>query len=128
MTTLHATIRLRPAVKILLLLRSRTFYQRANFVIEPLQLFTRIDPGRITLKSPSDVIVPKRHTMSKEAELPTVAADEHARRASISHAEKGRWERLWPVIACGAGLFSDGYLNNVRCPNAPQPHTRQPPV
>ncbi|KAI9749110.1 MAG: mRNA cap guanine-N7 methyltransferase [Chaenotheca gracillima] len=27
--------------------------------------------------------------------------------------EKGRWERLWPVIACGAGLFSDGYLNNV---------------
>jgi hypothetical protein len=26
---------------------------------------------------------------------------------------KGRWERLWPVIACGAGLFSDGYLNGV---------------
>ncbi|KAI9714137.1 MAG: hypothetical protein M1812_006465 [Candelaria pacifica] len=26
---------------------------------------------------------------------------------------KSRWERLWPVIACGAGLFSDGYLNNV---------------
>lgn len=27
---------------------------------------------------------------------------------------KGRWERSWPVIACGAGLFSDGYLNGVR--------------
>ncbi|KAI4744322.1 MFS phospholipid transporter Git1 [Aureobasidium sp. EXF-12298] len=27
--------------------------------------------------------------------------------------EKTRWERLWPVIACGAGLFSDGYLNGV---------------
>ncbi|KAH8601425.1 major facilitator superfamily domain-containing protein [Bisporella sp. PMI_857] len=26
---------------------------------------------------------------------------------------KSRWERLWPVIACGAGLFSDGYINNV---------------
>ena len=26
---------------------------------------------------------------------------------------KTRWERLWPVIACGAGLFSDGYLNGV---------------
>lgn len=26
---------------------------------------------------------------------------------------KGRWERSWPTIACGAGLFSDGYLNNV---------------
>lgn len=27
---------------------------------------------------------------------------------------KGRWERSWPTIACGAGLFSDGYLNGVR--------------
>lgn len=26
---------------------------------------------------------------------------------------KGRWERSWPVIACGAGLFSDGYLNGI---------------
>jgi hypothetical protein len=32
---------------------------------------------------------------------------------SVAQVEKGRWERLWPVIACGAGLFSDGYLNNV---------------
>ena len=29
---------------------------------------------------------------------------------------KGRWERSWPTIACGAGLFSDGYLNQVRTP------------
>ncbi|KAF2194139.1 MFS general substrate transporter [Zopfia rhizophila CBS 207.26] len=35
------------------------------------------------------------------------------RRASIAKTDKGRWERLWPVIACGAGLFSDGYLNNI---------------
>ncbi|KAF2647893.1 MFS general substrate transporter [Lophiostoma macrostomum CBS 122681] len=35
------------------------------------------------------------------------------RRGSISATEKSRWERLWPVIACGAGLFSDGYLNNI---------------
>ncbi|PGH35558.1 hypothetical protein GX50_01539 [[Emmonsia] crescens] len=26
---------------------------------------------------------------------------------------KSRWERSWPIIACGAGLFSDGYLNNI---------------
>ena len=26
---------------------------------------------------------------------------------------KSRWERSWPVIACGAGLFSDGYLASV---------------
>ena len=25
--------------------------------------------------------------------------------------QKGRWERSWPTIACGAGLFSDGYVN-----------------
>jgi hypothetical protein len=40
--------------------------------------------------------------------------DDVERRGSLAKTEKGRWERLWPVIACGAGLFSDGYLNNVR--------------
>jgi hypothetical protein len=44
------------------------------------------------------------------------------RRASVARTEKGRWERLWPVIACGAGLFSDGYLNNVRHSNAATSH------
>ena len=29
----------------------------------------------------------------------------------LENHEKGRWERSWPTIACGAGLFSDGYLN-----------------
>ena len=24
------------------------------------------------------------------------------------------WKSILPVIACGAGLFSDGYINNVR--------------
>lgn len=28
--------------------------------------------------------------------------------------EKTKWQRLWPVFACGAGLYSDGYLNGVR--------------
>lgn len=41
------------------------------------------------------------------------------RHGSIERTEKSKWERLWPVIACGAGLFSDGYLNNVRFANAP---------
>jgi MFS family permease len=39
--------------------------------------------------------------------------DDTERRASVANVEKGKWERLWPVIACGAGLFSDGYLNNI---------------
>ena len=32
----------------------------------------------------------------------------------LEQTEKGYWERRIPVIACGAGLFSDGYLNGVR--------------
>lgn len=32
---------------------------------------------------------------------------------SYAATPKDRWERLWPVVACGAGLFSDGYLNGV---------------
>ena len=31
----------------------------------------------------------------------------------LTETPKGRWERSWPTIACGAGLFSDGYLNGV---------------
>jgi hypothetical protein len=42
------------------------------------------------------------------------AAEEVAERQNVlANTEKSRWERLWPVIACGAGLFSDGYLNGV---------------
>ncbi|KAJ5513377.1 Major facilitator superfamily domain general substrate transporter [Penicillium fimorum] len=31
----------------------------------------------------------------------------------LDEIKKGRWERSWPTIACGAGLFSDGYLNAI---------------
>ena len=31
----------------------------------------------------------------------------------LANPEKSRWERSWPTIACGAGLFSDGYLQAV---------------
>ena len=33
--------------------------------------------------------------------------------APLENPQKSRWERSWPTIACGAGLFSDGYLNGV---------------
>jgi hypothetical protein len=36
--------------------------------------------------------------------------------APLENLNKSRWERSWPTIACGAGLFSDGYLNGVRRP------------
>ncbi|KAA8565703.1 hypothetical protein EYC84_009547 [Monilinia fructicola] len=32
---------------------------------------------------------------------------------SLADLPKTRWERLWPAMACGSGLFSDGYINNV---------------
>ncbi|KAF2857391.1 MFS phospholipid transporter Git1 [Piedraia hortae CBS 480.64] len=31
----------------------------------------------------------------------------------VSDRQPNRWAQVWPVIACGAGLFSDGYLNSV---------------
>lgn len=40
-------------------------------------------------------------------------------RVPLDAIPKGRWERSWPTIACGAGLFSDGYLNGyVLAPHA----------
>ena len=35
------------------------------------------------------------------------------RKNDFFSSDKTKWERLWPVIACGAGLFSDGYLQAV---------------
>lgn len=31
----------------------------------------------------------------------------------LAEIPKSKWERMWPVLACGSGLFSDGYINNV---------------
>lgn len=33
--------------------------------------------------------------------------------APLEATEKTWWQRRAPVIACGSGLFSDGYLNGV---------------
>lgn len=40
-------------------------------------------------------------------------ADEPLEVVPLENIHKSRWERSWPTIACGAGLFSDGYLNGV---------------
>jgi hypothetical protein len=32
---------------------------------------------------------------------------------NLEDTDKSFYERVWPVLACGAGLFSDGYLNGV---------------
>lgn len=32
---------------------------------------------------------------------------------TLEQTPKSTWQRTWPIIACGAGLFSDGYINGV---------------
>lgn len=39
------------------------------------------------------------------------AQRDDTRDLSLGNRDKSRWERIWPALACGAGLFSDGYLN-----------------
>lgn len=55
-------------------------------------------------------------TDTKDTPEEKLAASPEARPMDLPPLEdlrKGRWERSWPTIACGAGLFSDGYLNGV---------------
>ncbi|KAG0649240.1 Glycerophosphodiester transporter GIT2 [Hyphodiscus hymeniophilus] len=44
-----------------------------------------------------------------------VQSDDYVDRNDVSVAElpTSFWSRIWPVFACGAGLFSDGYLQSV---------------
>ncbi|KAK5677869.1 glycerophosphoinositol permease [Elasticomyces elasticus] len=41
------------------------------------------------------------------------ASPERDLESPLAATEKSRWERTWPALACGAGLFSDGYLQAV---------------
>lgn len=51
----------------------------------------------------------------KEEEPQQIVASDGADDAA-SHPDDNKrfWHALFPIIACGAGLFSDGYVNNVR--------------
>lgn len=50
----------------------------------------------------------KQPTSASESEQHAIAE------IPLEELPKSWWDRSWPVIACGAGLFSDGYLNAVR--------------
>lgn len=39
--------------------------------------------------------------------------DPHVDEDPLADTEKSFWERSWPTFACGAGLWSDGYLQYV---------------
>ena len=47
---------------------------------------------------------------------------EAVHRPSVAQTGKTWLQRRTPVIACGAGLFSDGYLNNVGDTTSPGLH------
>lgn len=49
--------------------------------------------------------------IAREAEARHDKAQESNEPAEVQH--KTFWQAALPVFACGAGLFSDGYINNV---------------
>jgi hypothetical protein len=52
--------------------------------------------------------VPQQTTSSPEIKDDTDTENGLDHESPLAELQKGRWERSWPVIACGAGLFSDG--------------------
>ncbi len=46
--------------------------------------------------------------LKKKDESDNGSASPVAIDAQPEHYEKSFWQRLWPVLACGSGLFSDG--------------------
>ena len=53
--------------------------------------------------------------MANESPIDEKALDDrgpidHFSDVPLEQLPKSRWERSWPTIACGAGLFSDGYI------------------
>lgn len=49
-------------------------------------------------------------------ETGAVEKQQQQEESPVAPVQKSFWKAILPVIACGAGLFSDGYINNVRSP------------
>lgn len=54
----------------------------------------------------------RREERTLDADLSNSPKHNESQRMPLNNVTKSRWERTWPTIACGAGLFSDGYLNS----------------
>ena len=50
---------------------------------------------------------------TKEKKAVMILDETKEESAAIETSNKSFYDKVWPVIACGAGLFSDGYLNGV---------------
>lgn len=55
----------------------------------------------------------ERHSSSDHTDKKTTHKATTTDLPPLAATGKTRWERSWPTIACGAGLFSDGYLQAV---------------
>jgi hypothetical protein len=53
------------------------------------------------------------HEKQVDTEMSPESGSKPSYAVPLDAVPKSRWERSWPTIACGAGLFSDGYLNGV---------------
>ncbi|RKF62422.1 Glycerophosphodiester transporter GIT2 [Golovinomyces cichoracearum] len=51
----------------------------------------------------------KSRESASSSSSPTVLVQE----GETNESKKNEWDQIWTVMACGAGLFSDGYINNV---------------
>lgn len=62
-------------------------------------------------------VLEKAHDSSSETELQVLDPEEYVQNVdpSLAGSSKTFLGKLFPVMACGAGLFSDGYINNVQC-------------
>ncbi|KAI0459122.1 putative MFS phospholipid transporter [Xylaria acuta] len=56
---------------------------------------------------------PAEEQVAKEAPASPVVDDTEASGGLPPIDQKPFMDAIWPVLACGAGLFSDGYINNV---------------
>lgn len=78
---------------------------------------------------PDEKLDPGLSSPERSDSGPEASAERKAERrmstVPLENLQKSRWERSWPTIACGAGLFSDGYLNGyVKSPHCAGPAAR----
>lgn len=85
--------------------------------IFPIPPFVKQDLLYLLLSSSSNLLPLRPFTMfGRSQEKESAVTDMASHEDPLAAIPKTRWERLWPVLACGSGLFSDGYINNVSHP------------
>jgi len=53
----------------------------------------------------------------KEPEAVVASAAPEHNEDPLATVPKNKWQKIWPVLACGSGLFAEGYVQSVCFPN-----------